>query len=210
MPTLFRGVQWSAYLSDLRCVSSVLQPLPLLYRGLLLGASLHMPTLFRGIQWSAYLSGLCRASSVLQLLPFCDIEGFFLELLLHMPVFISGHPVECLSTWPLLCDLLFATFYLGCLLGLSSDWSPFHLCFSLLELSFGCVSSSLIIQSSWVLAFSRRQHIFAFIAGLFKDKVYPLLISSWHWFCWALWFDWIFRRQYISFFLDCLCHWSSF
>jgi len=40
-------------------------------------------------------------------------------------------------------------------------------------------SLSLVIQLSWVLAFSRRQCIFAFVAGLFKDKVYPLSISFW-------------------------------
>jgi len=94
--------------------------------------------------------------------------------------FILGRPVECQSAWPPSCDFLLPLFYFW-----ASSWViirliPFHPCFSLLELSFGCVSSSLIIQSSWVLAFSRRQHIFAFIAGLFKDKVYPLLISSWH------------------------------
>jgi len=117
MPTLSWGILWSASFTRLRFFGSC----PWLYRGLLPGASLRMPTLSWGVQWSACLSGLHRATLVLQLLPFCDMEGFFLELLLHMPTFISGRPVECLSTWPPSCDFLFATFYLGRLLGLSSD-----------------------------------------------------------------------------------------
>jgi len=39
----------------------------------------------------------------------------------------------------LVLQLLPFLWYGGLLLGLSSDWSPFHPCFSLLELSFGCV-----------------------------------------------------------------------
>jgi len=118
--------------------TSVLRLLPLVYRGLLPGASLRMPTLFWGVQWSACLSGLHRATLV-----------------------------------------LFATFILGIFLGYCQINPPFiraSVCWSFLSDAF---SSSLVIQLSWVLAFSRRQCIFAFIAGLFKDKVYPLSISSW-------------------------------
>ena len=106
MPTLFRGVLWSASFMRLRFFGSC----PWLYRGLLPGASLRMPTLSWGVQWSACLSGLRCATLVLQLLPFCDMEGFFLELLLRMPVFISGHLVGCLFTWPPSCDFLLPLF----------------------------------------------------------------------------------------------------
>jgi len=117
MPTLSWGVLWSASFMQLRSFGSC----PWLYRGLLLGASLRMPTLFWGIQWSACLSGLHRATLVLQLLPFCNMEGFFLELLLRMPTLLWGiQGSACLPGLHRVTSFL-PFFYLGRLLGLSSD-----------------------------------------------------------------------------------------
>ena len=105
VPTLPWGVQWSACLvwPPLRNVGS-LAPAPLLYEGLLPGASLHMPTLSWGVQWSTCLSGLRRASSVLPFLPLCFIEGFFLELLVRMPTLFWGIQWSTYQFGPPSCD----------------------------------------------------------------------------------------------------------
>src|SRR5712675_791731 len=185
MPTLSWGVQWSACLvwPPLRDVGS-LAPALLLYEGLLPGASLHMPTLSWGIQWSTCLSGLRRASSVLQFLPLLHRRLLLGTSCAHAH-FISGHPVEYLSVWSSVMRLspcgscLFAIqrasswslFLRMPALSWGIQWSAYlsglRCATSLLELSFGYISSSLVIQLSWVLAFSRRQCIFAFTVGLF-------------------------------------------
>jgi len=118
MPTLFWGVPWSASFTRLWFFGSY----PWLYRGLLPGASLRMPTLFWGIQWSACLSGLHCATLVLQLLPFLRYGGLLLGASLVHARFHLGAS----SGVPVLPGLHRATFflplfYLGRLLGLSSD-----------------------------------------------------------------------------------------
>src|SRR5712672_2857955 len=176
MPTLFWGVLWSASFTRLQFFGSC----PWLYRGLLPGASLRMPTLSWGVQWSACLSGLRCATLVLQLLPFLRYGGLLLGAsFAHARFYLgasSGVPVYLAS----IVRLSFCHFLsLGVFLGYHWIDHPFiraSVCWSFLSDAF---SSSLVIQSPWVLAFSRRQCIFAFVAGLFKDKVYPLSISSW-------------------------------
>jgi len=112
MPALFWGILWSA--SFTRC--RFFGPCPLLYGGLLPGASLCMPSLFQGVQWSAYLSGLCRASLVLQLLSFAIWRASSWSFFCACPLYLgasSGVPV-CLAS---IMRLSSCHFILGVFLG---------------------------------------------------------------------------------------------
>ena len=114
---------------------------------------------------------------VLQLLPFLRYGGLLLGASLVHARFHLGAS----SGVPVLPGLHCATFFLplfilGVFLGYHQIDSPFS---SVLQ-SVGAFlldafSLSLVTQSPRVLAFSRRQCIFAFVASLFKDKVYPFV-----------------------------------
>jgi len=143
----------------------------------------RMPTLFWGVQWSTYRSGAPSCDFLLAAPAPCYMEGFFLEPLLRMPAFILGRPVECLSVWPPLCNFFVATLSWASSLGyhqIDSPSSVLQFCWSFLSDIFlqALLSSR---PGSWVSP--EGSVSFAFTVGLFKDKVYPLSISSWRLFC---------------------------
>ena len=118
----------------------------------------------------------------LWLLPLCYTEGFFLEPLLRVPALFWGIQWSAYLSG-LRCATSFLPLYFGRLFGYHRIDPPFiraSVCRSFLSDIFlqALLSSR---PGSWVSP--EGSVSFAFTVGLFKDKVYPLLISSWHLFC---------------------------
>ena len=84
---------------------------PCYIEGFFLELLVRMPTLFRGVQWSTYRSGPPLCDFLLAAPASLLYRGLLPGASFARARFILGHPVECLSVWPLSCDFFVGAFF---------------------------------------------------------------------------------------------------
>jgi len=179
MPTLSGASSRSTCLSGLRRASSFLQFLPLLHRGLLLGTSCahaHFisgrPVEYLSVWFSVVRLSFCGSCLLLY------TRASSWSLFLRMPALSWGIQWSAYLSGLRLCDFFLATLFWA------SSWVIIGLIPPLSLLQFvGAFFRTYFFKprypvhpGSWLSP--EGSVSLAFFVGLFKDKVYPLSISS--------------------------------